>query len=615
MPEDTNTSYINAVDYKDWTHKLKDIDSTLDDLAGEAACERKLRYAEVQVEAEKSSGKLAPDELYIPQHIIDSNIRREQSSYVQYVVQSPRAVILENIDNPPAETALIEKDVTSKIRFNGWQLSMFANIDGMQQSAYGIMEVVLDQSQPGELAHEYVQKQDFGITTDTKDIQDAEIVARNYYFPKTKLLQMALPEEMGGRGFDETQVKKVIDTAPAPNSNSTLSTDAKDKSLYRIQKVMFRVGGVVNVAWSCSSVCDNWLRAPRPLFIGRRKAVMDPMTNQPAMSPNGVPVTQDMMETSYPYYLYPYLISENNTISQLKGRVFLDQDTQEAASSLLSSFCTAHRRAAGLYFSKDVSDPNDDVLMQKNVFFKTGCLINSKVTQFQLTAPSTDLLAGVQSLVTSNQQQTGQVNFAAMNRKDSRKTAAEVNASTQEQQQLSTVQVVLFSNALRNMYQCMFDIIKSRVLAGLIKVQPQLQQLYAARYTVKPSGDVDVIERQKMIAMMQQSWPVMQTTPANVAFLSDMLVKMFPDNAPKYLQIFQQAQQQAQSQQAQQQQQMMQAMISMAEGITTLSKKPEMFSDTGKIYALPALKIAAEKIEKMKEASEQQPQQPKQIAA
>lgn len=612
MPDDTNTSYINTTDYEELETKLKEIDSTLDELQGQAAASRKMRYAEVQVESEKSSGKLAPDELYIPQHIIDSNIRREQSSYVQYVVQSPRAVILENVDTPTAETSLLEKDVTSKIRFDGWQMSMFACIDGFQQDGYGVMEIVLDQSMPGELAHEFVQKQDFGLVLDTKDIQDAELLVRNYYFSKTKLLQMAMPEEQGGRGFNPEQVNQVVSKEPSPNSNATSSTDSKDKSLFKIQKCMFRVGGVVQVAWSCSSTCDGWLRDPRPLFIGRKKAVLDPMTQQPAVNPmTGVPQSQDVPETDYPYYLYPYLISENNTIAQLKGRVFLDQDTQEAASSLLSSFCTAHRRAAGLYFSKDTSDPNDDVMMQKNVYFQTGCLINAKVTQFQLTAPSTDLLAGVQSLVTSNQQQTSQVNFAAQNRKDSRKTAAEINAATQEQQQLSTVQVVLFSNALRNMYQCMFNIMKSRVLAGLIKVQPPLQQMYGRRYTVKPSGDVDVIERQKMIAMMQQSWPVMQNTPAAQAFLSDMLVKMFPDNAPKYLQIFQQAQQQAASQQAQQQQMAMQAMGQMAEGIVKLSQQPEMFSDTGKVHALPALKGAADKIEQMKEMQKQQ-QQPKQ---
>ena len=593
-----STEYINTTDYNTLKPKLRDLRSVLDDNTKQVTAERKLRYADVDVEGERSSSKLAPDELYIPQHIIDSNIRREQSSYVQYVVQSPRAVIMEDLDTFGADTSLIEKDVTKKLRYDGYQLSMFACIDGMQQTGYGVMEVVLDTSKPGELAHEFVQRGDFAVVSDTKDIQEAELVGRNYYFTKTDLLKMCLPPEQKGRGFNQEQVVKVVESEPTNNASN--NPDPKDKSLHIIQKVMFRVNGVVMVAWTNEEKCDDWIREPRPLFIGRRELGVDPMSGQPVVDPmTNVPVSQDKYEVNYPYILFPYLISENNTISQLRGRVFLDQDTQEAASSLLSSFVTAHRRAAGLYFSKEVEDPNDDALMQKNVFFKTGALINSKIKQFQLQAPGSDLLAGLQSLVTANQQQTGQVNFAAMNRQDSRKTATEIQASSQESQALSTVQVVLFSNSLRNLYSVMLDVIKSRILAGLIKVEPQLMQMYARRYAIKPSGDVDVIERQQIVAAMQNAWPVMQGTPAAMAFLSDMLMKMFPEFAPKYLQIFQQAQIAAQ----QQQQSMQQAI---AQGLVELAKHPEYFSPEGQKEALPNVQKAAAAI--MQQSGQQPPQ-------
>lgn len=536
----SDTKYVNSFVYKDVEEKLQNLVSVMDDLHTKNVISRRLRYTEIDIEKEKTAGRLKADEVFVPQHIIDANIRREQSSYIQFVTQSSRAVVMQDVDEPGLDMTIIERDVTNRVRFDGWQLSMFACIDGMQQNGYGALELVLDERQPGNIAHEFVQLGDLGFVGDTRNLQEAEYVSRNYFFSKTRLLSMVNEE---GYNFDPAQVKLVIDKEPDSRDDTDVY-NSKDKSLYRIQKLMFRVNGIVHVGWCCNKTCTDWLRAPRPLYIGRRAAVTDPMTGQQLMMPGqNLPQSQESYETLYPYYIFPYLITENNTISQLKGRAYLDQDTQTAATSLLSSFCTAHRRAASLYFSKDTDDPNADVLMQKNVYLEAGVLINKKVTQFQLTPPSSDMIGAINLIVTANQSETSKVNFAAQNRKDSRKTATEIDAAQQESQTLSTVQVVLFSNSLRGMYQTMFDIVKSRVLTGLIKVDPLLVQLYGRNYLIKPAGDTDVIDRQRIVKLMMDAWPVMQATPAAEAFLSDLLTKMFPDQAQKYIRIFMQAQQ------------------------------------------------------------------------
>src|SRR5690606_22577792 len=117
---------------------------------------------------------------------------------------------------------------------------------------------------------------------------------------------------------------------------------------------------------------------------------------------------------------------------------------------------------------KDTDDPNADMLMQKNVYFEQGALINAKIRQFQLTAPSAEVMNAIQALVSANQNETSQVNFAERNTKDSRKTATAIMSAEKASAQLSTVQVVLFSTALRELYSLMFNIIQSRILAGLI---------------------------------------------------------------------------------------------------------------------------------------------------
>jgi len=592
MP-DTNTDYINSVDYTKLEKKFKDMVHAMGDIAEKNKIARDLRYVEVDIEGERARGKLQPDELLIPQHLIDTNIRREQPAYVQFVSQSPRAVVLTCIEEPTFDATELEKDVSNRLRFPGWQLSMFSCIDGMQQNGYGIMELVLDQSQPGELAHEFVPYGDFGFPADTKDIQEAEMVCRNYYFSRTRLLEMTDPKTWG---FDAEQVKKVIDQSP-PSDDGIIS-DNKDKSLFKIQKLMFRVGGVVQVAWACDKSTDGWLRAPRPLYIGRRQPKQAPsMVDLLKAKLKGKMPDEPVFETRYPYFMYPYLISEDSTVGHLKGRAFLDQDCQQAVISLISSYVTAHRRASGLYFSKTTEDPNDDWLLKKNIFFKSGALINSKVTQFQLTPPSADVLTAVNVLITGNSQETSQVNFAANNRKDSRKTAKEISTSENQEAKLTTVQVVLFSLATKSLYETMFNIIQSRVVSGLLIVPANIQQAYQKKFIVKPAGDTDVIERQQLIQAMMMAWPIISQTPLAMPFFIDMIGKMFPEQAARYTQVIQQALQQQQSQQQQTQAMFMQKVKEMADGIVSLSKKPEMFSDIGRIHALPAIEMGAEQIE------------------
>lgn len=596
--QQNSTEYINSTEYDKLVDKLKELKSVLEDLQAKNKAARILRYAEVDIEAERESGRLQPDELYVPTHIIDTNIKREQSAYVQYVTQSPRAVICKDSLTPALDMALLEVDLTSKLRYDGWQLSVFGIIDGMQQSGYDVAEIVMDQNNPGEVGIEHVSQGEFAFTSDTRDLQAVEMTARTYYYTKTRLLALCGDGTDPENDFSREQVDRIIQKDP--DSTPTESSDAKDKSLYRVFKFMFRVSGVVHVAWGVPDTCDDWVRVPRPLFIGRKKQsaqinpVMGLVNPQMAQQP---PQWENAYETNYPYILFPYLISENDCISELKGRVFLDQDLQEAVSSLLSSTVTQARRAAGLYFSKEVDDPNDDLLLQKNIFFRSGCLINSKVKQLSLAPPDPSMFSAIQMLITANQNETSQVNFAAMNRKDSRKTAKEIQAAESQQQILSTVQVVLFAIALTQMYRLMVDVIVSRVQAGLIKVDPAVLPFYSRKFTVKPSGDTDVMEKQELIKKMIDTWPVVAQTPIAQAFLLKLLGLLFPDDVAKYEQIFTQAQQQQASQQAQQMQQLFGVAQQMASGIISLSKKPEMFSEVGQIHALPVVEQAAEQLQ------------------
>ena len=242
MPDassDKSIDYINSTDYKKLVSKLNNLKDITFDLTNKTLASRRLRYAEIDIEVERKAGRIAPDEIYVPQHIIDTNIRREQSSYIQYITQSPRAVILKDRVDPSFDLSLLEVDLTEKLRFDGWQMSTYANIDAFQANGYGIMETVQDLNNPGDIGREHVQYGEFAFIADTRDLQKAEFLGRSYYFTKSKLLALTKSESENDR-WDKEQVDKLLKMEPNDEQAQIYSgTSTINRSLYKIIKVMF----------------------------------------------------------------------------------------------------------------------------------------------------------------------------------------------------------------------------------------------------------------------------------------------------------------------------------------------------------------------------------------
>ena len=269
---------------------------------------RNSRKLDIDVDAERSGGHLDEDEFLVPAHIIDTNIRREQSKYVAYVTGSRRSAIFSSITEPTAATGELERDFTDKTRYSGWQVPLFKIIDGMQLHGYSIAEAQFDEDMPGHFAIEAVNYEDFGFPEDTRDIQACEMVVHRHYFTAVQLLDMVEDDD-----FNEDIVDRLVgDSGQAPEV----------ESLYQIEKVLFKHDNKIHVAWSCNAKCDDWLRDPRPLYLGRRDGEM----------------LQD--ETQYPYVVFPYNIQEDSAIQNATGRAFADRTTQETITSLMSSFVT-----------------------------------------------------------------------------------------------------------------------------------------------------------------------------------------------------------------------------------------------------------------------------------
>ena len=492
--------------YEDAATPIQGLLNVIGTLESTALENRNSRKLDIDIDSERSDGHLDEDEFLVPAHIIDTNIWREQSKYVAYVTGSRRSAIFTSITEPTTATGELERDFTDKTRYSGWQVPLFKIIDGMQLHGYSVAEVQFDEDMPGHFAVEAVNYEDFGFPEDTRDIQACEMLVHRHYFTAIQLLDMVEVDD-----FNEDIIDRLVeDHGQAPEV----------ESLYQVEKVLFKHDNKVHVAWSCNAKCDDWLRDPRPLYLGRRDGEM----------------LQD--ETQYPYVVFPYNIQEDSAVQNATGRAFADRTTQETITSLMSSFVTAHRRAANFYFAKDNEDPNN-TNVQTSVRFQNGALIDANIKQFQLRPPDTSMIGAIQSLMSQNAQEQSQINYAAMNRQDSRKTATEIQAASSEAQMLSSTQVSLFSIALKDVYEWCWRIYQSRVIAGVIRPAASLDMYLNHEFNIKPAGDVDVIERQEKSQKMMQAWGVVSQTALAPVFLQNMMRLMFPDEGESYAEMLQ----------------------------------------------------------------------------
>ena len=72
--------YNNYKNYQDAATNINRLAGICDNQHVTAQDQRQQRRLNVDLDLERRDGYLAPDEIYIPTHIIDSNIRREQAT-------------------------------------------------------------------------------------------------------------------------------------------------------------------------------------------------------------------------------------------------------------------------------------------------------------------------------------------------------------------------------------------------------------------------------------------------------------------------------------------------------------------------------------------------------
>lgn len=531
---------------------IRDWDTEVED----TEVRRKTRKVEIDIEGLRQKGDLDEDETIIPVRVIDYNIQREQPPYINYLKNSRRIAIFSPLDNPQQDVDLLEQEFTKGMTYTGWEIPHHKCIDGAMAHGWDSIEVVYDDSKPLKVALEHVGHDKLLYPRSAVDIQQCPRIVRCY---DVTILQLC--KWIYKYGFNAEQSDLI--------RKSRKETQKENETL-RIYKLYFKKEGAVYVAWfALTDGVIDWLKAPVQHTLGIKEQVpqisIDPNTGAPMKNM----VWQDKPLSLYPVFVLPYRITEEPKITDNKGRCFLDEFKQEAQTAILSGFINKLTRSANIYASPMQDDGSGSSLKEiEDVLLRGGRVLNKPIKFWSPDSPDWEIINALQYLSVANADETNQVNFAAMNREDSRKTAKEIGAAQQQQQLLNSVQLTLFSTHIRSIYSFVWMIVKAFALQGEIKFllvqvpkmnpilpgqplmlpngQPDMQwvnnvQVIAQNFDVRAAGDVDVVQKQELIQQMQQDWPVIQMTPLKDKFLADYIRLKYPAQADQYVALLSQA--------------------------------------------------------------------------
>lgn len=505
-------------DFENASARIKMLESTWDPETWETIRRRKVRYANISVDQLRKTktvdGRpmLQEDETFIPRRIADCNIRREQASYIAYITQSRDVAKFRPVDNPQWQVEQLEREFTKLAQYPGWQLPIFANVDGAQTHGWDALEVIFDPTMPGHFRLRHIGHELLLFEMDVTDLQNSPDLSIIHGVTSVELMRYVNEFD-----FNPEAVEEVLDKIKSQINN----VDAKVKVHKYFYKDLkdYTIDGkpVIYVGWWCQYAHD-WLKKPEPFYLGRD-------TKQ-----------APLRESEYPVYVLPYTVSENEIITEAKGRVHMDEHDQEACTQLVTAF--VNRAIRSTYILATPTNPTDDAASkQTDVKLRNGAVMGTAVNFFNIEPPDPSLLQAMMTITNQNANEGSQTNFAVANRKDSRKTATEIQTANQQAAMLNSVQVALLSIWLRGIWTRCWQIVQNRTVMGKLSSSiPNWDVYYRNAYILLPAGDVDVVRRAEIVAAMKQDWPVMQQTGAADAFLEDIIRNSpYAEQAPKYI--------------------------------------------------------------------------------
>ena len=503
---------------------------------------RELRQNKVNVLEKRAAGELLEDETFIPDRTIDLNIRRGATQYVQYVTKSKRLLVMTDVNEPVRDLGVAELWFTRGMRYPRWTVEWMRGIDSMSLHGGAAMEVRYDPTKPHNCAIEFIPRESLIVPLRTKNLQACPHILRAYQITSIQIEEFAT-----SYGFDE---KALVDIRRAFSDNEV--------NIFRtIYRGFCKKKGIVYAYWYSQDYLNGYLREPRVYDIGLfdfpsggeyeafAAAALDPSWELARF--NEIPTEGAAASLRYPSFAlkeypitwYPYSITEEEHILSEQGRASLDLHVQEALSHLLSATINAATRAAGIYPSAK-QEPGQDPKLLTIGRVKPGNVMNRELSFWQPPWPNSIILAVIQALDVRKANESGNMNFAAMARKDANKTATEMNLGAEAANEEAGVKLETFSSSFLSTYALCYLIARHQAIMLLCPRPADPTQLFG-NITLQPAGDIEIVKRNEDKQNAQEFFRIIQGTPAAEKLLIFLLTKFFPDQADEWINALQAA--------------------------------------------------------------------------
>jgi hypothetical protein len=528
---------------------------------------RKARYIDLDVEKLRDSGEIEPDATFIPQRVIHSNIERDKADAMAFLIgNGDRVVVFDCVDDPTQDCQNLDSSFSRGIKYKGWYRQFAKHYDGASLHGWNTIEVLYDESKPLKVAFEHVGFDRLYFNIEVENIQDSEIVIREY-----KLSSMRLQEFTQEFGFSEEQVNLLLQVEK--------DSAKKDQQTFTIFKIYFKYQKCVYVSWfSKEGAVTDWLKPVDKLKCGVRKQTLQQpietqsigegissMTGGQANPSNVLPmpsptyVWQDQEVENYPYFLLVAEDDEQECITDHKGRGFLDKPLQEAITAITTAYTNGLSRSTNVFASPKEDNGESSEIKDLEIPLVNGTILSRAIMFYNMPAPDVSTLTALQYLNQQNAQQQGKMDTAVSNRKDARKTSTELQLANQETQKITSINLADYAEFLRETFDFAWQIVRSQALEGNIQFLPISTQVpntvpvagavgmetkvqndvefLSKTFNLQPAGVVDVVQKNKQIESFQQDWPVLQTTPIASLILEDYIRVRYPLQADKYIQV------------------------------------------------------------------------------
>lgn len=500
------------------------------DVEATTVTNRRLRSNKADVEQMRSAGLLQENQTFIGVRLINQNINQALPPLLSYLKQSPRMATF-----VPGDNSYLDQEFTRVLQYPGWEIPYIEVLDGAELNGIGYMMVKADNTKLGGVSMETIPFNEIIYDRRLKSLQDSPAILIKHVITAVSFYHWDSFEN-----FDKnSDAYKAIAKRLLSEEVNVIGDDLV------IYETFVKVNGFVYRGWYYKD-SRQWLKQPLPFSNGIEESVPEINIDPMAMTSEPTYVNKPVHLTYYPIAVKRSEIKENRKHDEAEGRAVEDYHKQEAATTLMTSAVNGCTQAANTMWSPDGANLDGVAPAQLQYKIKNNAIWKTPMRAFTAPWPDPMIFKGIEAVTQQNAMENNQVAWAVNNRKDSRKTAKEIEAAQQQQGMLTGTSALVFSIFLRDVLTMTWPIVQSEAKKGSIKFLIEVsdpaekEAILSKQYEVKPAGDIDFVEKQQRITNIQQDLPMFQGTPIGQEMMKEYVRLRYPEKYDQWSKILSQ---------------------------------------------------------------------------